>query len=172
MARSKDEKSVHLSATTPSMSTIAPNREGNQLQDAVIAIATALGNEVAAMVIRRKHRMLYVLDEFTHECLAIRVARKLKAIDVTDTLSDLFILRGVPSSHPVRQRTGVRRQGRAGMDRGCRCQDRLHRARQPLGERLHTSHQHQRCSCLHSPVAGCATLTGSAATLTQPPTLN
>src|SRR5262249_51775197 len=29
------------------------------------------------------------------------------------------------------------RDGRAGMDRGCRRQDRLHRARQPLGERLH-----------------------------------
>ena len=35
--------------------------------------------------------------EFTHECLAIRVARKLKAIDVIDVLSDLFILRGVPA---------------------------------------------------------------------------
>ena len=44
----------------------------------------------------RKIRMLNVLDEFTHECLAIRVARKLKAIDVIDVLSDLFILRGVP----------------------------------------------------------------------------
>ena len=41
--------------------------------------------------------MLNVLDEFTHECLAIRVARKLKAIDVIDVLSDLFILRGVPA---------------------------------------------------------------------------
>jgi putative transposase len=40
--------------------------------------------------------MLNVLDEFTHECLAIRVARK-KAIDVIDILSDLFILRGVPA---------------------------------------------------------------------------
>ena len=44
----------------------------------------------------RKYRMLNVLDEFTHECLAIRVARKLKAIDVIDVLSDLFILRGIP----------------------------------------------------------------------------
>ena len=44
----------------------------------------------------RKFRMLNVVDEFTHECLAIRVARKLKAIDVIDVLSDLFILRGVP----------------------------------------------------------------------------
>jgi transposase InsO family protein len=40
--------------------------------------------------------MLNVINEVTHECLAIRVARKLKAIDVIDVLSDLFILRGVP----------------------------------------------------------------------------
>src|SRR5215218_6932944 len=44
----------------------------------------------------RKFRMLNVIDEFTHECLAIRVDRKLKDIDVIDVLSDLFILRGVP----------------------------------------------------------------------------
>jgi putative transposase len=44
----------------------------------------------------RRFRMLNVIDEFTHECLAIRVARKLKAIDVIDVLSDLFIVRGVP----------------------------------------------------------------------------
>ena len=44
----------------------------------------------------RKIRMLNVIDEFTHECLAIRVDRKLKAIDVIDVLSDLFILHGVP----------------------------------------------------------------------------
>ncbi|HEY0125960.1 MAG TPA: IS3 family transposase [Blastococcus sp.] len=44
----------------------------------------------------RKYRMLNVVDEFTHECLAIRVARKLRATDVIDVLSDLFILRGVP----------------------------------------------------------------------------
>jgi len=45
----------------------------------------------------RKVRMLNVLDEFTRECLAIRVARKLKGADVIDVLSDLFILRGVPT---------------------------------------------------------------------------
>jgi putative transposase len=44
----------------------------------------------------RKFRMLNVIDEFTRECLAIRVNRKLKAIDVIDVLSDLFILRGIP----------------------------------------------------------------------------
>jgi putative transposase len=45
----------------------------------------------------RKFRMLNVVDEFTRECLAIRVSRKLKAADVIDVLSDLFILRGVPA---------------------------------------------------------------------------
>jgi transposase InsO family protein len=44
----------------------------------------------------RKYRMLNVIDEFTRECLAIRINRKLKAIDVIDVLSDLFILRGIP----------------------------------------------------------------------------
>lgn len=44
----------------------------------------------------RKFRMLNVVDEFTRECLAIRVGRQLKAADVIDVLSDLFILRGVP----------------------------------------------------------------------------
>ena len=45
---------------------------------------------------RRKIRLLNIIDEFTHECLSIRVARRLKSIDVIDVLSDLFILRGVP----------------------------------------------------------------------------
>jgi transposase InsO family protein len=45
----------------------------------------------------RRYRLLNVLDEFTRECLAIRVARRLKAIDVIDVLSGLFILRGIPS---------------------------------------------------------------------------
>lgn len=40
--------------------------------------------------------MLNVVDEFTHECLEIRVSRRLKSVDVIDMLSDLFILRGVP----------------------------------------------------------------------------
>lgn len=41
-------------------------------------------------------RLLNVLDEFSRECLIIRVKRKLNAHDVIDALSDLFILRGVP----------------------------------------------------------------------------
>jgi transposase InsO family protein len=45
----------------------------------------------------RKFRMLCVVDEFSREALAIRVARKLSSIDVIDTLADLFIARGTPT---------------------------------------------------------------------------
>jgi putative transposase len=44
----------------------------------------------------RKFRLLNVIDEFSHECLAIRVGRKLRTTEVIDVLSDLFLLRGVP----------------------------------------------------------------------------
>ena len=40
--------------------------------------------------------MLNIVDEFAHECLAIRVDRRLNSTDVIDVLTDLFILRGVP----------------------------------------------------------------------------
>ena len=45
----------------------------------------------------RKFRVLCVVDEFTREALAIRVARRLSSADVIDTLADLFIARGVPA---------------------------------------------------------------------------
>jgi putative transposase len=45
----------------------------------------------------RRFRMPCVVDEFTRECLAIRVGRKLGAADVIDVLSDLFIARGTPA---------------------------------------------------------------------------
>ena len=44
----------------------------------------------------RKYRMLNVVDEYTRECLAMRVARRLKSVDVIELLCELFILRGVP----------------------------------------------------------------------------
>ena len=44
----------------------------------------------------RKIRMLNVVDEFTRECLCIRVGRKLGAAEVIDVLTDLFIARGTP----------------------------------------------------------------------------
>ena len=45
----------------------------------------------------RKFRTLNVVDEFSRECLAIRVGRKLGSTEVIDVLTDLFISRGTPS---------------------------------------------------------------------------
>jgi transposase InsO family protein len=45
----------------------------------------------------RKFRMLCVVDEFTREALAIRVARRLSSSDVIDVLADLFVTRAVPT---------------------------------------------------------------------------
>ena len=45
----------------------------------------------------RPFRTLNIMDEFSRECLSIRVKRKLNATDVIDVLTDLFILRGVPA---------------------------------------------------------------------------
>ena len=66
----------------------------------------------------RKYRMLNVVDEFTHESLAIRVQCRLNSIDVIDVLAGLFMTRGVqslsvptidPSSSPKRFGPGSRR---------------------------------------------------------------
>src|SRR5438128_1794459 len=84
----------------------------------------------------RRYRMLNVIDEFTHECLAIRVARKLKAIDVIDVLSDLFILQGIPAY--IRSDNGPEFVANAVQEWiavvGAKT---AYRAGQPLGERLH-----------------------------------
>ena len=44
----------------------------------------------------RKMRMLCVVDEFTREALAIRVARRLRSNDIIDVLADLMLERGAP----------------------------------------------------------------------------
>jgi transposase InsO family protein len=44
----------------------------------------------------KKFRMLTIIDEYTRECLAIKVDRKLNSTHVVDTLLDLFVMHGVP----------------------------------------------------------------------------
>lgn len=44
----------------------------------------------------RRFRMLTVIDEYSRECLSIKIARRLNPTDVIDTLLDLFIMKGVP----------------------------------------------------------------------------
>ena len=70
----------------------------------------------------RPLRMLTLVDEYTRECLAIDVARRMTSEDVLERLTDLFIHRGVPdhirsdngaefTANPVREwlaKVGVR----------------------------------------------------------------
>ena len=44
----------------------------------------------------RAFRMLTVIDEYSRQCLAIKVARHLRSEDVLAVLSDLFLIHGVP----------------------------------------------------------------------------
>jgi putative transposase len=44
----------------------------------------------------RAFRTLIIIDEYTRECLAILVGRRLTSEDVIDQLFNLFVLRGVP----------------------------------------------------------------------------
>ena len=41
-------------------------------------------------------RILNIIDEFTRECLSIKVSRKISSQDVMDELFLLFIFRGIP----------------------------------------------------------------------------
>ena len=44
----------------------------------------------------RKFRMLTVIDEYSRECLAIKVERRLRSDDVLDALIELFVRHGPP----------------------------------------------------------------------------
>ena len=41
-------------------------------------------------------KILNIMDEYTRECLATLVERKIKADDVIDQLFNLFVFRGIP----------------------------------------------------------------------------
>ncbi|ABQ39810.1 putative insertion element protein (plasmid) [Bradyrhizobium sp. BTAi1] len=44
----------------------------------------------------RKLRLMTLIDEFTRECLAIRVARRINSFGVIETMADVMLERGVP----------------------------------------------------------------------------
>jgi transposase InsO family protein len=44
----------------------------------------------------RTLRLLTLIDEYTRECLAIRVARRLGSFEVIETLADVMLFRGIP----------------------------------------------------------------------------
>jgi transposase InsO family protein len=45
----------------------------------------------------RRLRLMTLIDEFTRKCLAIRVARRINAIGVIETLADAMLFEGVPA---------------------------------------------------------------------------
>jgi hypothetical protein len=77
-----------------------------------------------------------VLDGFPHESLAVRVARKLKAVDVIDALSDLFFCVACRCTFVLTTVLNLSPR-RYGLNRGRRRQDSLYRAWQPWEERHH-----------------------------------
>jgi putative transposase len=44
----------------------------------------------------RTLRLLVLIDEYTRECLAIRVARRLRSYEVIETLAEVMLWRGIP----------------------------------------------------------------------------
>ena len=48
----------------------------------------------------RKLPILSLIDEYTRECLALRMSRRLNSRDVMETLSDVMLGRGVPDEIP------------------------------------------------------------------------
>ena len=44
----------------------------------------------------RKVRLMTLIDEFTRECLAIKVARRINSFGVIETMADVMLTRGVP----------------------------------------------------------------------------
>jgi transposase InsO family protein len=44
----------------------------------------------------RKVRLMTLIDEFTRECLAIRVARRINGLGVLETMADVMLVRGIP----------------------------------------------------------------------------
>ena len=81
-------------------------------------------------------KWLSVIDEYTRECLALKVDRGITSSDVIDTLAELFAMRGVPKHIRSDSRIRVHRHRPSGLAQSCRRLDALHRPRQPLGERL------------------------------------
>jgi putative transposase len=43
-----------------------------------------------------KLRLMTLIDEYTRECLAIRVARRINSFGVLETMADVMLVRGVP----------------------------------------------------------------------------
>ena len=76
-----------------------------------------------------------LIDEFTRECLAIRVARRINSFGVLETMADVMLMRGVPEH--IRSDNGAEMTAKVvALADASWIQDPVHRTRQPLGEWL------------------------------------
>jgi hypothetical protein len=49
----------------------------------------------------RAFKTLNIIDEYSRECMAIRVKRKINSFDVLETLADLFLAHGRKRSYAL-----------------------------------------------------------------------
>ena len=83
----KQPKRGRLWLNDGSITRLKPERKGHVWAYDFVACRTEDGRAV---------RMLTVIDEYTRECLAIKVARRIRSDDVIHALTELFVLNGVP----------------------------------------------------------------------------
>jgi transposase InsO family protein len=75
----------------------------------------------------RPLKILTIIDEHSRECLAIHVARQITAVEVIEQLA----------SPEIGQRIGVHSKDHPQLVESTGREDTLHRAREPMGERVH-----------------------------------
>jgi transposase InsO family protein len=82
----------------------------------------------------RGFRMLTILDEYSRECLAIDVGRKITHDAVMHRLTDLFFRRGIPEH--IRSDNGSEFSGKSStqLAESYWCENTVHRARESMGE--------------------------------------
>ncbi|MBT3554229.1 MAG: IS3 family transposase [Chloroflexi bacterium] len=83
----KQPKRGRLWLNDGSIIRLKPERKGHVWAYDFVACRTEDGRAV---------RMLTVIDEFTRECMAIKVARRIRSDDVIHAMTELFVINGVP----------------------------------------------------------------------------
>ena len=84
----------------------------------------------------RDLKLLTVRDEYTRQCLAIKVGRRTRVHDVLEVLADLLRLARSTVVSTFGQWAGVHGASRTAVAGQARCAYALHRTRQSVGERL------------------------------------
>ena len=84
----------------------------------------------------RPLKILTVVEEYSRECLAIVVARRLRSTEVLETLAELFVTHGVPAHIRSGQRPRVYSHAHPAVAGRAAGADTVHRAGESLGERV------------------------------------